>query len=95
LLLGDCATPIPTQIATAPKISRDDSGAIKLGVRIQLRFQLPIGKWRAETVPETHRSRTENLEIAEQRLGHASLTRGNVGGSYTPGNRTAETELAG
>jgi hypothetical protein len=29
--------------------------------------------------PETHRSRTENLEIAEQRLGHASLTRPNLG----------------
>src|SRR2546429_287520 len=45
--------------------------------------------------PETHRSRTERLEIADQRLGRASLTRRNVGDSHTPGNHTAETGLAG
>jgi hypothetical protein len=41
--------------------------------------------------PENLRYTTENLEIADQRLGRPSLTRGNVGGSHTPGNHTAET----
>src|SRR6266478_1451036 len=45
--------------------------------------------------PETHRSRTENLEIAEQRLGHARLTRRNVGSSPTPRDYTAEAKLPG
>ena len=45
--------------------------------------------------PKTHPSRTEIPEIAGQRLGRASLTRGNVGGSHTPGNHTAETGLPG
>ena len=38
-----------------------------------------------------------NLElgVADQRLGCASLTRRNVGGSHTPGNHTTETELHG
>src|SRR6266436_7434638 len=45
--------------------------------------------------PEKHHSETERLEIADQRLGRASLTRRNVGGSHTPGNHTAETALPG
>src|SRR5712691_9790555 len=44
---------------------------------------------------ENHRSWTESLEIAGQRLGPASLTHRNVGGSPTPGNHDAETGLAG
>src|ERR1700694_4468773 len=44
---------------------------------------------------EIRRSRTESLEIAEQRLGHVRLTRGNVDGSHTPGNHTEETGLSG
>src|SRR5205807_9510948 len=31
----------------------------------------------------------------DQRLGRPSLTRGNIGGSHTPGNHTAETALCG
>ena len=38
--------------------------------------------------PETDRSRTESLEIADQRPGCASLTRRNFGGFHTPGNHT-------
>jgi transposase-like protein len=38
---------------------------------------------------------TENLEIADQRLAHTRLSRGNVGDFHTPGNHTAETRLAG
>src|SRR5438105_12952960 len=34
-------------------------------------------------------------QIADQRLGRASLTRGNVGGSHTTANDTAETALYG
>jgi hypothetical protein len=45
--------------------------------------------------PETRRSKAESPETVDQRLGRASLTRGNVGGSYAPGNRTRETELRG
>jgi hypothetical protein len=45
--------------------------------------------------PPNHRPRPEILKIADHRLGRANLTRGNVGGSHTPGNNTAETELAG
>jgi hypothetical protein len=36
-----------------------------------------------------------SLEIAGQRLRHTSLTLGNIGGSPTPRNHTAETRLAG
>jgi hypothetical protein len=62
--------------------------------------QIPTTRSRSENgeqrlALEIHRSRAENPEIAEQRLGRASITHGNVGGSYTPGKRTAETELAG
>jgi hypothetical protein len=34
-------------------------------------------------------------KITDQRLGRASLTRGNVAGSHTPGNITPETRLPG
>jgi hypothetical protein len=34
-------------------------------------------------------------KFADQRLGWVSLSRGNVGGSHIPGNRIAETALAG
>ena len=36
--------------------------------------------------PETRPARAEMPEIADQRLGHPSLTRGNVADSHTPGN---------
>ena len=39
--------------------------------------------------------KTENLEIADQRLARTSLSHGDVGGFHTPGNHTAETRLAG
>jgi hypothetical protein len=45
--------------------------------------------------PENHRPGTKSLKIADQRLGHTSLTRRNVGGSPTPGDHTAKTALAG
>jgi hypothetical protein len=45
--------------------------------------------------PQSHQSRGEIPEFASQRLGRASLTRGNVGGSHTRGNRIVETALAG
>jgi hypothetical protein len=45
--------------------------------------------------PTTHQSRPEIPEFADQRLGRASLTRGNVGGSHAPGNRIVETALTG
>ena len=45
--------------------------------------------------PETRPARAEMPEIADQRLGHPSLTCGNVGDSHTPGNNTPETGLAG
>src|SRR5712691_2826070 len=44
---------------------------------------------------ENHRCWTESVQIAGQRLGPASLTHRNVGGSPTPGNHHAETGLAG
>jgi hypothetical protein len=40
-------------------------------------------------------SRAESPEFAGQRLGSASITRGNVGGSHKRGNRIVETALAG
>jgi hypothetical protein len=45
--------------------------------------------------PETRPSRTEMPKIAGQRQGFASVTRGNVAGSHTPGNNTTETGLPG
>src|SRR2546430_1736672 len=45
--------------------------------------------------PETRPTRTERPEIADQRLGHPSLTCGNVGDSPPPGNSTPETGLRG
>jgi hypothetical protein len=45
--------------------------------------------------PETRPARAEMLEIADQRLGHPSLTRGNDGDSTPPGNNTPETGLRG
>src|SRR5205823_12810794 len=57
------------------------------------KWKLKYGEQRL--APQTDRSRAENLETAEQRLGRASLNRGNVGGSHTPGNHTAETALRG
>src|ERR1700731_3691459 len=45
--------------------------------------------------PETRPARAEMPEIADQRLGHPSLTCGNVGDSPPPGNNTPETGLAG
>jgi hypothetical protein len=45
--------------------------------------------------PKTRPAQTEMAKIAGQRLGHANLTRGNVGDSTPPGNNTPETGLAG
>jgi hypothetical protein len=45
--------------------------------------------------PESHQSRPEIPEFADQRLGRASLTCGNVGCSHAPGNRIVETALTG
>ena len=45
--------------------------------------------------PETFPARAEIPKITDQRLGRASLTRGNVAGSHTPGNNTPETGLPG
>src|ERR1700731_1358689 len=45
--------------------------------------------------PETFPARAEIPKITDQRLGRASLTRGNVAGSHTPGNNTTETRLPG
>ena len=45
--------------------------------------------------PQSHQSRAESPEFAGQRLGRASITRGNVGSSHTAGNRIGETALAG
>jgi hypothetical protein len=56
--------------------------------------KLEIGQQRL--APQAQRCRAENLELADQRRGRVNLTRGNVGGSHIPGNRTAETHcLAG
>src|SRR5580704_8608234 len=41
--------------------------------------------------PETFPARAEIPKITGQRLGSASVTRGNVAGSHTPGNITPET----
>jgi len=43
--------------------------------------------------PETYPARAEIPKITDQRLGRASLTRGNVNGSHTPGNNTPGTRL--
>jgi hypothetical protein len=45
--------------------------------------------------PETRPTRTEIPEIADQRLGHPSLTCGNVGDSPPPGNNPPENGLRG
>ncbi len=45
--------------------------------------------------PETYPARAEIPKITGQRLGSASVTRGNVAGSRTPGNITPETQLPG
>src|ERR1700731_3943702 len=45
--------------------------------------------------PETRPARTEIPKLADQRLGHPSLTRGNDGDSPPPGNNTPETGLRG
>src|SRR3984893_9030900 len=44
---------------------------------------------------ETRPLRAEIPQITGQRLGRASLTRGNVADSRTPGNNTPETRLPG
>jgi hypothetical protein len=46
-------------------------------------------------VLEKRSSRTRCSRIGAQRLRHASLSRRNVGGTHTPGNRAVETRLAG
>src|ERR1700719_4596792 len=46
-------------------------------------------------VPEIYPARAEIPKITGQRLGSASVTRGNVAGSHTPGNNAPETRLAG
>ena len=43
--------------------------------------------------PKTRPARTEIRTITDQRLGSASVTRGNVGDSPPRGNKTPETEL--
>src|SRR5580700_10601025 len=45
--------------------------------------------------PETYPARAEIPRITGQRLGSASVTRGNAAGSHTPGNITPETRLPG
>src|SRR5260370_34417956 len=49
----------------------------------------------AETRPGKRPPRWEALDFPRQRPAHCPLTLGNVGGSPTPGNHTAETGLAG
>src|SRR5258708_2977262 len=49
----------------------------------------------AETRPGKRPPRWEAPDFPRQRPAHCPLTRGNVGGSPTPGNHTAETALAG
>jgi hypothetical protein len=44
-------------------------------------------------VPELYPARAEIPKITGQRLGSASVIRGNVAGSHTPGNNTPETRL--
>jgi hypothetical protein len=43
--------------------------------------------------PETYPARAEIPKITGQRLGSASVIRGNVAGSHTPGNNTPGTRL--
>jgi hypothetical protein len=45
--------------------------------------------------PQSHQSSPDIPEFAGQRLRRASLTRGNIGGSHTPGYCIVETALAG
>jgi hypothetical protein len=57
-------------------------------------------KWKLENsaqrpAPETRPARTAMPKIAGQRLGRASLTRGNVTDSHTLGNNTPATRLSG
>jgi hypothetical protein len=56
---------------------------------------MEIGKWRSETGARNSPLTTETPKIAGQRLGRASLTRGNVADSHTLGNNTPETRLPG
>src|SRR6266481_1919348 len=49
----------------------------------------------AETRPGKRPPRWEAPDFPRQRPAHCPLTLGNVGGSPTPGNHTAETGLAG
>src|SRR5260370_26860987 len=49
----------------------------------------------AETRPGKRPPRWEAPDFPRQRPAHCPLTLGNVGGSPTPGNHTAETRLAG
>src|SRR6266403_3315706 len=49
----------------------------------------------AETRRGKRPPRWEAPDFPRQRPAHCPLTRGNVGGSPTPGNHTAETALAG
>ena len=49
----------------------------------------------AETRPGKHTPRWEAPDFPRQRPAHCPLTLGNIGGSPTPGNHTAETALAG
>src|SRR5258708_11614435 len=49
----------------------------------------------AETRREKRPPRWEAPDFPRQRPAHCPLTLGNVGGSPTPGNHTAETGLAG
>jgi hypothetical protein len=54
------------------------------------------GNWkiaRRDPPPEILPARTEIPKITDQRLGRASLTRGNVADSHAPGNNTPETRL--
>jgi hypothetical protein len=57
------------------------------------KWKLKNGEQRPE--PKTRRARIEIPKLADQRLGHPSLTCGNVGDSPPPGNNTPETGLAG
>src|ERR1700730_175355 len=59
-------------------------------IRIRSKRKLENGEQRP--APETFPARAEIPKITDQRLGRASLTRGNVAGSHTPGNNTTETE---
>jgi hypothetical protein len=45
--------------------------------------------------PQSHQSSPDIPEFAGQRLRRASLSRGNIGGSHTPGYCIVETALAG